>query len=86
MVSSANKNLTRKNNVFLIAVFLVAFFLFVLFAYCLYSYDLVLLSPEGGNKDIETSFVIAFFVGLIVTLAIMVVVFYFILHNIENEY
>jgi|SRR3989344_5567872 len=86
MVSSAKKKLIRKNNTFLVVVFLVSFFLFVLFAYSLYSYDLVLLSPGGGNEKLTTSFVIAFFVGLIATLAIMVVVLYFILHNVENEY
>lgn len=86
MVKSANKKLTKKNSTFLFVVFLVSLFLFCLFAYSLYSYDLVLLSPGVGDEKIGTTFVLAFFAGLLITLAVMVVVLYFILHNTEREY
>ena len=86
MVKSVNKKLTKKNNTFLFVVFLISLFLFVLFAYSLYSYDLILLSPGEGGEVLGMPFVFAFFAGLIVTLAIMVVVLYFIIYNIEQEY
>lgn len=87
MVWRLNGHVLRASRNFLYGLFALSALLFVFMAYGAYNYSSVLMSPQGYvNSGLAPFLLNAFVVGLLVTLAVMAILLYVILHNSEREY
>ena len=85
MIWSVRKLALRSSKFFLASVCLVSFCLFVLFAFILYNNSLVMLSPPAANEGLGGFFVEAFVIGMLITLAVVIVILYLFLHHFEED-
>lgn len=75
----------RSKSTLFYKILVVALIFFFFFAYKIYTYSDVLLSPDGDFNHTFGSLLFGFFVfGLIGALILVVVFFYFILHESEH--